>query len=105
MKHAYYLYGSTLLDSRTLRESLEAALEVRFERRDSDYRGGEYFRFQGAKGLLTIETNYTDEDGCPVEEDFSDHGTLLYASDPGLGVVPVLNGLAGLDLLRFNELE
>ncbi|MDI6518190.1 hypothetical protein ACIP29_02520 [Streptomyces coelicoflavus] len=105
MKHAYYLYGSTSLDGRTLRESLEAALEVHFERRNSDYRGGEYFRFQGSEGLLTIEANYTDEDGCPVEEDFSDHGTLLYASDPSSSVVPVLNELTGLDLLRIDESE
>ena len=64
-----------------MRESVASALNVVFERRDSSYRGGEYFRCATARGdEFILQTNYHESSGDWAEDAFKQHPTLLYAT-------------------------
>ncbi|MGP3949614.1 hypothetical protein [Streptomyces sp. 7N604] len=106
MGHRYYLYGSRGMSLTELRDALELSLEASFELRDSSFKGGHYFlsRAQDFE-KMTIETNWTDEEGYLAEEQFPDYSTLLYVTDPTDRVLTVLSDTSSLHRLRMEEVD
>jgi len=77
----YDLYGFAKTRLESVRVAVEAALNVAFERRDSSYRGGEYFRCASTNGgEFILQTNHDDSSGDWAEDAFQQHSTLLYAT-------------------------
>ena len=63
------------------RVAIEDALGVRLEARDSDYRGGLYFKGGGVgKESLTLQTNWDAENQEHFKMDYPDCAFILYVS-------------------------
>ncbi|SRR6266481_969503 len=78
----YDLYGILSADITEAKESLEAALDVNFEARESTYQGGEYFVFgKRASENFVLKRNLDPIDGEPAEMKFPEYPILLYIND------------------------
>ncbi|WP_017454446.1 hypothetical protein [Herbaspirillum rubrisubalbicans] len=78
----YVLYGVMSENMEEVKESLEVALNLNFEARESAYQGGQYF----VSGKRTTENfvlkrNLDPIDGEPVELKFPEYPILLYIND------------------------
>ena len=63
------------------RATVESALGIAFEERESSHRGGPYFAFEGeALQELFLQENLEVPEYEPAEEDFPDERFLLYVS-------------------------
>ncbi len=81
MPKRYDLYGFSEMRLELVSEALASVMNVVFERRDSSYRGGEYFRHASASGdELLVQANYDESSGDWAEDVFQQHQTLLYAT-------------------------
>ncbi|MGP3980039.1 hypothetical protein [Streptomyces sp. KR80] len=82
-------------------EILAASLGVEFALRESSYKGGEYYLYQGADGLeISIEAHWRDEDGILAEPDFPQFSVLVYVNHIITGMDEKLAAVDGLELLR-----
>ena len=78
---AYDLYGSTSQALDDIRSSVEKALGVTFEARESSYQGGDYYRYGPAAGEhFVLKSNVDPYDGEPAETRFPQYPTLLYVN-------------------------
>jgi len=75
---AYDLYGSKQSNLDFARSIVEKALGVRFTAHESDWRGGEYFRYrrEGDESFM-LQLNVGDDDE-PAELVFPEYLVLLY---------------------------
>ena len=78
----YDLYGFLSDDIDGARRFLEASLGIKFEIRDSDYQGGEYYKW-GKTGdeNFVLKRNVDIIDGEPAEMSFPVHQILFYVND------------------------
>ena len=78
----YDLYGSTSDDILGAKELLEDSLGIKFDARDSEYQGGEYFQSGRTSGEhFVLKRNLDPIDGGPAEMSFAAHKVLLYLND------------------------
>jgi hypothetical protein len=78
----YDLYGILSADMAEAKESLEAALDINFEARESAYQGGDYFVFgKRTNENFVLKRNVDPLDGEPVEMKFPEYPILLYIND------------------------
>lgn len=78
----YDLYGFLSDDIDAVRNLLEISLDIQFEIRDSDYQGGEYYKW-GKTGNenFVLKRNVDPIDEEPAEMSFPGHKVLFYAND------------------------
>lgn len=96
------LYGSDALSAGEICDIVGSALSVEFSARNSGYRGGDYFLWQGdGTEAITICANFEDEDGELYEPEFSECRVLLQidGSERAEWIEPLL-AASGLILLR-----
>ena len=106
MVERYYLFGSTSDDISMVGASLASALGLEFEARTSSYKGGRYLKLRSDEfRKLTVEKNWTDDEGYQVEPDFPRHSVLVYVANPSPNVLTTLETVLALDRLRMEELE
>jgi hypothetical protein len=78
----YDLYGFLSDDINGARGLLETSLGIKFEVRDSDYQGGEYFQWgKTIDEHFVLKRNVDPIDGEPAEMSFPDHPVLFYVND------------------------
>ncbi|MCP3022878.1 hypothetical protein [Cupriavidus basilensis] len=76
---AYDLYGFKGASIFEAKSKIEERLKFSFEKRDSSYQGGLYYRFgENESECLTLKRNIDPFDGESVEQMFSDYPVLLY---------------------------
>ena len=75
----YGVSGVSLAEART---SVEQALQIEFEERDSSYYGGSYFSYRLTTGRqIMIYRNYDDEESTWVHEEFRPFLIVISVSD------------------------
>jgi hypothetical protein len=96
------LFGSetlTLVEGRAL---VDVALGIALVAHESDYHGGEYFRFGESEFAVVLKTNFVEDDGERTEAEYPKSTLLLYLTGEE-GKVSRLGALAvrrGFKLLR-----
>ncbi|MFE3884895.1 hypothetical protein ACFXPQ_18635 [Streptomyces lydicus] len=81
-------------------------LGVEFTPKESSFRGGEYFSHQGSGRFeVTIELNYTDDEGILSESEFPLYSTLVFVSYATSEVERRLNAQGEIDLLRSEVVQ
>ncbi|MEU9749584.1 hypothetical protein [Streptomyces niveus] len=100
----YFLYGATE-SMRKVVEDLSSALRLRFEERDSSYKGGKYFLAHG-EGFqeISVESNWEDEEGFASEPNFKEYPILVYFNGVGDEARNLLSELRVIVLLRVDEI-
>ncbi|WP_307070537.1 hypothetical protein [Streptomyces sp. B3I8] len=89
-----------------MRDALSASLGIRFDTRESGFKGGEYYLARvGGSGKVTIEANWVDDEGYLAEPDFPNHSTLVYATDLDARMLSALENAAGLPCLRVEHVD
>lgn len=79
---AYDLYGALCEDIKKARMILEHCLAIKFEARDSDYHGGEYFQWgKTSDEHFVLKKNIDSIDNEPAEMSFPLHQILFYVND------------------------
>jgi hypothetical protein len=73
--------------------AIESALGIELQCHDSDYRGGDYFRFDAADLELIVQENFVEDDGEPTEARFPSAPFLLYVDGNGLAVDEIAHKL------------
>jgi hypothetical protein len=78
----YDLYGFLSDDIEVAKKILETSFGIQFEVRDSDYQGGEYYKW-GKTGNenFVLKRNLDPIDGEPAEMSFPGHQILFYVND------------------------
>ena len=98
------LYGIRSTDLEQIKQQLEIALGVEFQRHESDYRGGDYFRCDDSSlGRLILQRNIDLIDGIPVVEGFSQWPILLYTFE--LVDVPPIDELLSKYFIKYEQLQ
>lgn len=78
----YDLYGSVSGDINEAKELVESALGVKFDLRESEYQGGEYFQWGATVGEhFVLKQNVDPVDGGVAELSFPTYSILLYLND------------------------
>ncbi|MER7112302.1 hypothetical protein [Streptomyces sp. NPDC000229] len=98
----YELYGAKGLDIHEVRDLIAQRLGVPFEEHESSYKGGVYYRHSDGDRELTVEMNWTDEDGYLSEPHHEEYAVLVYATRVEANFQERLNG--DFTLLRSEEL-
>ncbi|MFB6949048.1 hypothetical protein ACFV85_28340 [Streptomyces niveus] len=100
----YFLYGATGSMWEVV-EDLSSALGVKFEERDSSYKGGKYFLAHG-EGLqeISVESNWEDEEGFAAEPNFKEYPILVYFNGVGDKAWCLPSGSRVIVLLRVDEI-
>ncbi|MES2349852.1 MAG: hypothetical protein V4641_20000 [Pseudomonadota bacterium] len=105
----YDLYGFLSSDIDRARNLLEASLDIKFEVRDSDYQGGEYFQWgKTSNEHFVLKRNVDSIDGKPAEISFPDHPVLFYVHDTQRSdelQARISQGAEHFDLLRHEDLN
>lgn len=105
----YDLYGSASDDILGAKELLEESLGVKFDSRDSEYKGGEYFQWGRTSGEhFVLKRNLDPIDGGPAEMSFSAHKILLYLNDISRAEElqeKILQGAKDFVVLRHEDLD
>lgn len=105
----YDLYGSSSDDLQMAKESLEETLSIRFDARDSEFHGGEYFQWRTTCGdHFLLKRNVDPIDGGPAELSFPRFKTLLCLNDTRCWKElheKIRNDPADYALLRHENLE
>lgn len=97
---SYDMYGSDL-GLRALADRVAAVLGIAFERRDSDARGGAYYRAQTPSGeVFRVLTNLADDPDDVPEPEHPDVVTLLEVSTTERAA-ELASRLAAIDGLRL----
>ena len=105
-ERVYDLYGSKTLSLNELRDAVEATTGIAFERRNSDYLGGDYFRGGEVGAEEFVIQGNLDQDGEVIENDFVAFAALLRIdrSPKADELREVLRGVADLEFLRRTTL-
>lgn len=99
------MYGVESMDVRNAASALESLLGVRFHRRESSYKGGEYFLASfNSGGEITVEVNWVDEDGDLAEPEYANFSVLVYANKVNVGTLASISAAGLFTLLRSDEL-
>src|SRR6516165_511709 len=80
------LYGFRANDLEAARSSVETALGVKLDPRNSSYRGGDYYcKSTQDKDEVLLQTNNDGEEDGWAEEDYKEFGVLLRVYSPEHG--------------------
>lgn len=109
MTEAYDLYGFMSDDIDQARRRLETALGIAFAEHDSDYKGGDYFRWgdDGGENFI-LQRNVDPYDDAPSEQKFPDHPVIFYVNATARAAQlqrTITEGCAACTLLRHEDLE
>jgi hypothetical protein len=102
----YDLYGLRADDIETVREAVEAALEVKLIPHESSYIG-DYYLGKSGDEEFQLRKNSDPIDGEPVEDDFPKAGILLYVNKTQRAreiEKVLLARISGMELLARKEL-
>jgi hypothetical protein len=78
----YDLYGFLSIDIDEAKNLLEAAINIKFEARESSYQGGNYFRSgKTSHEHFVLKRNIDPYDDEPAEMSFPEYPTLFYVND------------------------
>lgn len=105
MSHRYDLYGSTELEPSELERLVEERLGIELSQHDSSA-WGPYGRWSGPEGgQIRVTSNFIDEDGYLLEEDFPQHRSFVYLDEREdfASVDERLRGIEGLAHLRTKQ--
>lgn len=105
----YDLYGCASHEIHHVKEHLEAVLQIRFDTRESDYQGGEYFHWGSTSDEhFVLKRNIDPIDGAPAELRFPAHKILLYLNDTRRSEElkqKIREGVKDLVILRHEDLD
>ncbi|MFF0384101.1 hypothetical protein [Streptomyces sp. NPDC004286] len=106
MGHRYYLFGSGRMGLREMCDALSLSLDVSFEVRQSDFKGGRYY-IARASGFekITVEANWQDDEGYLAEPDFPACSALVYVTSPDEHTLSKLKNLGYLEFLSVECLD
>lgn len=102
----YDVYGSKTMGLEQLRSAIEAVAGVNFERHESSYLGGDYFRAGDPRAEeFVIHANFVDEDGEFAEAEHPEYCSILEINaSPRADQLRVsLAGLVDVHFLRRDE--
>lgn len=105
--YRYDLYGSTALELEDLEALVAERLGLEFSAHDSSY-WGPYSSWSASPGeQIRITTNFVDEDGELLEEDFPAYRSFVYVSESRRPdeIDRQLRGIAGVEHLRTKRVE
>ncbi|MEV0204292.1 hypothetical protein AB0H97_03735 [Streptomyces sp. NPDC050788] len=98
---SYTVYGVRRLAPRDVAEIVSAKLAADFTLRESSYKGGEYFIHRTADGVeISIEKQFSDEEGELSEPDFPEYATFVYVNRGKSEIDRQLNELDQLHQIR-----
>jgi hypothetical protein len=104
----YDLYGFISDDIEQAKNILESSLGIKFDIRESDYQGGEYFKWGRNNGeQFVLKRNVDPIDGEPAEISFSTHPILFYVNDTARSMElqdRISQKAKGFALLRHEDL-
>jgi hypothetical protein len=100
------LYGWKGRDLAGAAKQVAEALSIELELRDSSFRGGDYYNWDGPLGEeLIVQRNFRDAEGELEYPEFPEHQVLLQASAFEEAVLDVIGDLSGLDKLESYTYE
>lgn len=106
MSDRFNLYGFRGDDIDEVERLISDTLGVEFTPKESSFKGGDYFSHRGSDRFeVTIETNFTDDDGILSVPEFPLHSTLIFVSYTTSEVERRLNAQGGIDLLRSEVIQ
>lgn len=99
----YGFQGDDLSDADRL---IAGSLGIRFTARESSFRGGKYLIYRGPDRLeITIESNFTDDEGALSVPEFPRHLTLIFVGHATSEVEHRLNCVREFEMLRTELVE
>ncbi|MFC0599261.1 hypothetical protein ACFFHI_12905 [Streptomyces palmae] len=105
VKTIYNLYGVESLNLSEVASELSRLLNVNFSRRESSYKGGEYFvSDSNLKGKVSVENNWIDEDGYLSEPGYAKCAVLVYVNGVSPEVLDIISVSGLFRLLRSEEI-
>ncbi|MFI6404353.1 hypothetical protein [Streptomyces sp. NPDC050548] len=105
MAARFTLFGIKGLKVPDVAQLVAEALSVQLARRESSYKGGEYFFHRGADEVeISVEEHVCDEEGFQAEPEFSEYAVLVYLNYSRLDMEERLLTVKGLDLLRSESI-
>jgi hypothetical protein len=106
MSDRFNLYGFRGGDIDEVERLISDTLEVEFTSKESSFKGGEYFSHRGSGRFeITIETNFTDDEGILSMPEFPLYSTLIFVSYVNSEVERRLNAQGEIDLLRSEVIQ
>ncbi|MEU9126449.1 hypothetical protein AB0C96_42820 [Streptomyces sp. NPDC048506] len=106
MPDRFNLYGFRGGDLDEAERLISGALGVKFTSRESSFKGGEYFSHRGSDLFeITIESNFTDDEGILSVPEFPLYPTLIFVSYVTSDVERRLDSQGEIDLLRTETVE
>lgn len=107
--YIYDLYGSFSADINEAKVLIESALGIKFDARNGDYQGGDYFECDGpGDENFILKRNIDPYDDEPIEMKFPKHQILFYINDTLRSAelkMLIEQGAGSLALLRHDEIE
>ncbi|MCX4400557.1 hypothetical protein OG840_01755 [Streptomyces sp. NBC_01764] len=101
MPSRFTLYGAKDFTVADVADMVAAALNIKLSRRESSYKGGDYFLHRDEDGFeVSVEGHVRDEEGNFEEPDFPQYATFVYINHSLPGVEDKLATVQRLDLLR-----
>ncbi|MGW1378474.1 hypothetical protein ACWD6P_29980 [Streptomyces sp. NPDC002446] len=106
MPHRFNLYGFHGEDLDEAKRLVSSALGVKFTSRESSFRGGNYLLHRGSNLFeITIESNFSDDEGILSVPEFPRYPTLIFVSYVTSEAERRLNAQGEIDLLRTETVE
>ncbi|MEW1751558.1 hypothetical protein ACIQU1_23040 [Streptomyces angustmyceticus] len=106
MSDRFNLHGLRRDNLDEAKRLISDTLGVEFTPKESSFRGGAYFSHRGSDRFeVTIERNFTDDEGILSEPEFPLHSTLIFVSYATSEVEGLLNALGEIDLLRSEVIQ
>ncbi|MFC9227528.1 hypothetical protein ACFTZI_00825 [Streptomyces decoyicus] len=106
MSDRFNLYGFRGGNLDEVERLISDTLGVEFASRESSFKGGAYFSHRGSDRFeVTIERNFTDDEGILSEPEFPLHSTLIFLSYATSEVERLLNALGEIDPLRSEVIQ
>jgi hypothetical protein len=106
-KHTTILFGFVAGTLESISSEVSMALGVKFHLHDSQFRGGDYYRFESGRELYILQRN--NDGGSPderAEEEFGNYPILLYieTQESGTAFIDRLRRVTSAPvMLRFSE--
>ena len=98
-----YLFGASGLELDVAKSAVEQALGATLEAHESDYHGGDYFRFERDGTKLRVQLNFMEDDGETAEAEYPE--TVLLYLDGEATKAESLAALVSERLSLFRQLR
>jgi hypothetical protein len=105
MSNRFALFGAKDSNVTYVAESIGGKLHISLSRRESSFKGGEYYFHRSDAGWeISVEENVRDEEGYFTESAFSDCGTLVYVNYADADLEAVIAEISDLRVLRVEAI-